>query len=80
MSFWRPTSPLAGLTRVKAGRSKRESSWDRTGGNRDFAVVPPGETHVLADIIDASGMPIATGGTIRVTRAAMMKTRPLGVL
>ncbi|MFI2710626.1 glycoside hydrolase family 172 protein [Micromonospora sp. NPDC018662] len=50
MSFWRPTSPLAGLTRVKAGRSRRESSWDRTGGNRDFAVVPPGGTHVLADI------------------------------
>jgi hypothetical protein len=50
MQFWQPTSPLGGLAHVKDGRSRRESSWDRTGGNRDFAVVPPGETFVLADI------------------------------
>ena len=50
MTFWQPTSPLAGLPRIKAGRSRRESSWDRTGGNRDFKTVPAGETHVLADI------------------------------
>ena len=53
MTFWEPTSPLAGLPRIKPGRSRRESSWDRTGGNRDFNVVPPGETHVLADISGA---------------------------
>src|SRR5690242_20714272 len=30
-------------------------------------------------IIEASGMPMATGGTMRVTSAAMMKIRPLRV-
>jgi hypothetical protein len=53
MEFWRPSSPLGGLVHVKDGRSRRESSWDRTGGNRDFAVVQPGETAVLADITGA---------------------------
>lgn len=55
MQFWQPTSPLAGLPHVKSGRSRRSSSWDQTGGNRDFAVVAPGETHVLADI-EGSGI------------------------
>ena len=50
MRFWQPASPLGGLPYVKKGRSLRSSSWDRTGGNRDFAQVEPGETHVLADI------------------------------
>lgn len=50
MEFWQPNSPLNGLAHVKSARTKRESSWDRTGGNRDFAVVPAGETHVLADV------------------------------
>ena len=53
MNFWQPTSPLGGLPHLKSGRSRRESSWDRTGGNRDFHVVPPGETAVLADIAGA---------------------------
>ena len=45
------TSPLAGLPLVRRGtRSKRSSSYDRTGGNRDFLVVPAGETGVLAEI------------------------------
>lgn len=42
MEFWQPNSPLGGLAHVKSGRSRRESSWDRSGGNRDFAVVPAG--------------------------------------
>ena len=50
MKFWQPNSPLSGLPYVKDGRSARSSSWDSTGGNRDFAVVAPGDTHVLADI------------------------------
>jgi len=50
MQFWQPTSPLGGLAHLKSGRSRRESSWDRTGGNRDFHVVPAGATHTLADI------------------------------
>ncbi|HZK05289.1 MAG TPA: glycoside hydrolase family 172 protein [Actinomycetaceae bacterium] len=51
MDFWSPNSPLGGLAHVKAGRSLRESSWDRTGGNRDFKSVPPGATSVIADIV-----------------------------
>jgi Protein of unknown function (DUF2961) len=50
MKFWQPNSPLSGLPYVKDGRSARSSTWDRSGGNRDFAVVAPGDTHVLADI------------------------------
>jgi hypothetical protein len=42
MKFWRPASPLSGLSYLKPGRSGRSSSYDRTGGNRDFAVVGPG--------------------------------------
>ncbi|MFC7615130.1 DUF2961 domain-containing protein [Actinokineospora soli] len=53
MRFWQPNSPLGGLPYVKQARTRRSSSWDRTGGNRDFAVVAPGETHVLADISGA---------------------------
>lgn len=50
MDFWLPNSPLNGLAHIKSARTRRESSWDRSGGNRDFEVVPPGGTHVLADI------------------------------
>lgn len=50
MKFWQPNSPLGGLPYVKKGRSLRASTWDRTGGNRDFAVVAPGETYVMADL------------------------------
>jgi hypothetical protein len=50
MEFWQPTSPLGGLAHIKPGRSRRESSWDRTGGNRDFVTVAAGETHILADL------------------------------
>jgi len=31
-------------------RNKRVSSWDRSGGNRDFITIQPGEKAVLADI------------------------------
>ncbi len=50
MEAWTPNSPLGGLPFLKTGRSKRESSWDRTGGNRDFVVVEPGQTAVIANI------------------------------
>ena len=50
MDFWQPNTPLGGIAHIKARRSLRESSWDRTGGNRDFRVVAPGETFVMADI------------------------------
>lgn len=49
------TSPLAGLPIVRPGvRSKRQSSYDITGGNKDFCIVPPGATEVMADI-DGAG-------------------------
>jgi hypothetical protein len=48
------SSPLAGLPHIKRGvRSKRESSYDRSGGNRDFKTVPAGETAVMAEITGA---------------------------
>ncbi|MDQ6693629.1 MAG: DUF2961 domain-containing protein [Chloroflexota bacterium] len=50
MNVWTPNSPLGGLPLIKAARSKRSSSYDRSGGNRDFLVVQPGETAVLADV------------------------------
>jgi hypothetical protein len=30
-------------------RSKRSSSWDRTGGNADSVTIKPGETHILLE-------------------------------
>lgn len=50
MNVWAPNSPLGGLPFIKSARSLRESSWDRTGGNKDFAVVEPSQTYVMADI------------------------------
>lgn len=38
------------ITRIVTGRSRRESSWDQTGGNDDCIRIEPGETRVLADI------------------------------
>jgi hypothetical protein len=53
MRFWAPNSPLSGLPYVKDGRSARSSTWDRTGGNRDFTQVEAGATHVMADLTGA---------------------------
>ena len=55
MNDWQQSSPLGGLPFMKNARSRRESSYDRSGGNRDFVVVPPKETKVIADI-KGSGM------------------------
>lgn len=43
-------SPLGELARLRKVRTRRVSSWDRTGGNNDSLKIPPGETVVLADI------------------------------
>lgn len=40
--------PLARLPVLGEGRSRRFSSWDRTGGNRDFITIRPGEVGALA--------------------------------
>ncbi|CUU38792.1 Protein of unknown function (DUF2961) [Armatimonadetes bacterium GXS] len=42
--------PLARLVFRREGRTKRVSSWDRTGGNRDFLTIPAGATATLADL------------------------------
>lgn len=43
-ALWAPWSPPL------AGHAARESSWDRTGGNRDSLTVGPGETVTLLDV------------------------------
>ena len=40
-------SLLASMCRLRDFRSKRASSWDRTGGNSDWVTIQPGETHTL---------------------------------
>ncbi|MCS7190209.1 MAG: DUF2961 domain-containing protein, partial [Fimbriimonadales bacterium] len=42
--------PLAKLVYRRAGRTRRISSWDKTGGNRDFLTIPQGETATLAAV------------------------------
>jgi hypothetical protein len=43
-------STLKALTMARDCRTKRQSSWDQTGGNRDAWPVAPGETKVLAEM------------------------------
>lgn len=41
---------LRGLGTLKSFRARRESSWDRTGGNHDCVRVEAGATHALAEL------------------------------
>ncbi|MCG8591279.1 MAG: DUF2961 domain-containing protein [Proteobacteria bacterium] len=41
---------LAGLARLRSYKSRRLSSWDRSGGNRDCLLVKAGETAVLGEV------------------------------
>lgn len=41
---------LSHLASAGVGRTRRISSWDRTGANRDFISVEPGERRILAEI------------------------------
>jgi hypothetical protein len=43
-------SSLRDLARLRSCRRKRSSSWDRTGGNNDFVMLPKGGTGVLLDV------------------------------
>ena len=43
-------SPFAEMMLLRDARSARASSYDRTGGNQDWVVIPPGETVVLAEV------------------------------
>jgi len=49
-------SPLGGLARLRSVRSKRFSSWDRSGGNDDRLHLRPGETTTLAHIAGAGSI------------------------
>lgn len=42
--------PLSGIATLGEGRSRRSSSFDRSGGNSDYVKIPPGETFTLAEI------------------------------
>ncbi len=44
---------LANLARIRPYTSRRLSSWDRKGGNRDFVFIPPGERVTLGEITGA---------------------------
>lgn len=46
-------SPLRGLPVLRRNLRRRASSWDRTGGNDDYVLIPPGGTHRLAAISGA---------------------------
>ncbi|WP_159881507.1 glycoside hydrolase family 172 protein [Paenibacillus puerhi] len=41
---------LGNLTKTKHARSARASSWDQTGRDQDYWMIPAGETVILADI------------------------------
>jgi hypothetical protein len=45
--------PLSRISRLGSGRSRRSSSYDRSGGNADFAACGPGETIPLLDVQSA---------------------------
>lgn len=46
-------SPLRGLAKLRQARTRRFSSWDRTGGNDDRLHIAPGETVTIAETAGA---------------------------
>lgn len=48
-------SPLRGLAKLRQARSRRFSSYDRTGGNDDRLHIQPGETVTIAEL-DGAGI------------------------
>jgi hypothetical protein len=49
-------SSLRDLPRLREAARHRESSWDRTGGNEDWIIVPPGGTLPLLDVEGAGNI------------------------
>lgn len=43
-------SSLRDICKERAGKRKRFSSYDRTGGNRDFLKISPGEKKIITDV------------------------------
>jgi len=50
MGMFNLGGPLMDLPRLRNCRRRRISSHDKTGGNRDYIVIPKGKTHPLAEI------------------------------
>ena len=50
MSLPGPASPMGGLARLRDARSGRASSWDQSGRNKDYWLLKPGSTAVLAEL------------------------------
>ncbi|MGB7266637.1 MAG: hypothetical protein WBC92_14050, partial [Terracidiphilus sp.] len=48
---------ILALARLRNYRNRRSSSWDRTGGNADWAVVDPGQS---ATVLDVQGAGVVT--------------------
>ncbi len=48
-------SPLRGIARARSYKRRRESSWDRTGGNKDSVRVSAGETFTAMNV-EGAGM------------------------
>ena len=42
---------LSNLSLLKSGRSRRQSSWDRSGGNKDNITIMPRSKAVLAEMM-----------------------------
>lgn len=52
MNYWDMNSPLGGLPRIKNARTLRASSYDTTGGNKDYWFLKSGDS---TDIMDVEG-------------------------
>lgn len=50
------STSLRDLAKPRDCIRRRESSYDRTGGNKDFYTIPPGEKRVIFDVNDNSGI------------------------
>jgi len=55
------------LSTLRHAKTRRSSSWDKTGRNADTWTIAPGETRVLADIgiVDSFQSPLFTASTAR---------------
>ncbi len=42
---------LQNITKLRRARAGRASSWDQSGKNQDYWIIPPGEEVVLAELI-----------------------------
>lgn len=67
-------SSLRDLPRLRSHRRRRESSWDRTGGNADWFELAPGSTVTIADIAGAGSI-----NHIWMTCAVMGEREPQSV-